>query len=167
MYGKRLKELRESKNISQEMVAEELNISRQAISRWENDKAFPDIENLKLLSKLYEVSIDELVGVNEEKDFWHENKEKKNFKENEKPIFNNGINPALIIAIVVCSCFVFPIGIMISIIFLYKSKELKTKFWIWSVRLVCIIVLIYCIYSGYTLLTAKLWQGNATVEYLG
>lgn len=69
MYGKRLKKLREGKNLSQEMVAEELNISRQAISRWENDKAFPDIENLKLLSELYEVSIDELVGVNEKKIF--------------------------------------------------------------------------------------------------
>ena len=59
--GKRLKEVRMEKGFSQSDVAEVLNISRQSISRWENDKSYPDIDNLVELSKYYEISIDELL----------------------------------------------------------------------------------------------------------
>lgn len=62
MIGNNLKKIRESKNMSQEYVAKALNISRQSISKWENDRVCPDINNLKSLSMLYKVSIDELVG---------------------------------------------------------------------------------------------------------
>lgn len=59
--GKRLKQVRVEKGFSQADVADFLNISRQSISRWETDKAYPDIDNLVELSKYYEVSIDELL----------------------------------------------------------------------------------------------------------
>ena len=58
----RLKELRKQNNYSQEYVAEQLNISRQAISHWENGKTYPDIDNLVLLAELYRVTLDELMG---------------------------------------------------------------------------------------------------------
>lgn len=56
----KLKELRKKNNYSQTYVAEYLNISRQAISRWETGKATPDLDNLLLLAKLYNVPVDEL-----------------------------------------------------------------------------------------------------------
>lgn len=56
-----LKRYRKKNNFTQEFVAEQLNISRQAISSWENNLSYPDIENLILLSRLYEVSLDELL----------------------------------------------------------------------------------------------------------
>jgi len=59
--GQRLKKVRVNKGYSQNDVATFLNISRQSISRWETDKAYPDIDNLVELSKYYEVSIDELL----------------------------------------------------------------------------------------------------------
>lgn len=59
--GRRLKKVRVEKGFSQADVADFLNISRQSISRWETDKAYPDIDNLVELSKYYEVSIDELL----------------------------------------------------------------------------------------------------------
>lgn len=59
--GKRLKKARVAKDFSQADVADFLNISRQSISRWETDKAYPDIDNLVELSKYYEISIDELL----------------------------------------------------------------------------------------------------------
>lgn len=59
--GTRLKQVRVEKGFSQADVAKFLNISRQSISRWETDKAYPDIDNLVELSKYYEVSIDELL----------------------------------------------------------------------------------------------------------
>lgn len=59
--GQRLKRVRVEKGFSQADVADFLNISRQSISRWETDKAYPDIDNLVELSKYYEISIDELL----------------------------------------------------------------------------------------------------------
>jgi len=58
----RLKELRKTNHYSQEYVAEHLNISRQAISHWENGKSFPDIDNLVVLAELYNISVDELLN---------------------------------------------------------------------------------------------------------
>jgi len=72
--GTRLKQVRVEKGFSQADVAEFLNISRQSISRWETDKAYPDIDNLVELNKYYEVSIDELLT--ETKHLQHEINEK-------------------------------------------------------------------------------------------
>lgn len=57
----KLKNARQECQLSQNDVAGELNISRQAVSRWENGKAYPDIDNLVLLCKLYHVSLDDLL----------------------------------------------------------------------------------------------------------
>ncbi|QVK19643.1 helix-turn-helix transcriptional regulator [Mycoplasmatota bacterium] len=62
-----LKKLRKEKKLSQEQLAEKLNISRQAISKWESGKAYPDIDNLISLKDIFKVSLDELV-VNEKMD---------------------------------------------------------------------------------------------------
>lgn len=59
--GEKLKKSRHIKGISQSEVAKYLNISRQSISKWENDTSSPDINNLTLLSSLYEISIDDLL----------------------------------------------------------------------------------------------------------
>lgn len=59
--AERLKENRERLGLSQGDVAEKLNIIRQSISRWETGKGAPDLNNLVLLSKLYQVSTDELL----------------------------------------------------------------------------------------------------------
>lgn len=59
--SERLKGNRERLGLSQGDVAEKLNITRQSISRWETGKGVPDLDNLVLLSKLYQVSTDELL----------------------------------------------------------------------------------------------------------
>ena len=62
MIGEKLSKLRKENGISQEELAEKLNISRQAISKWENNESLPDTENLIAIAKLFNVSIDFLVG---------------------------------------------------------------------------------------------------------
>lgn len=57
----RLVQLRKEKNLSQEALANELGISRQAVSKWERAEASPDTDNLISLAKLYGVSLDELL----------------------------------------------------------------------------------------------------------
>lgn len=57
----KLVSLRKKKGLTQMNVAEVLNVSRQAISRWESGTTIPSTENLKTLSKLYEVPVDYLL----------------------------------------------------------------------------------------------------------
>ena len=60
--------LRKTKGISQEELAEQLNVSRQAISRWENGSALPDAQNILQISKLFNVTTDYLLNDDYESD---------------------------------------------------------------------------------------------------
>lgn len=62
--GKKLKDARIKVNLSQDEVAEKLNITRQTLSNWENNKFYPDILYVIELSDLYNLSLDELVKGN-------------------------------------------------------------------------------------------------------
>ena len=55
-------DLRTSKGLSQDELAEKVFVTRQAVSRWETGKTIPNTETLKLLSKLFDVSINTLLG---------------------------------------------------------------------------------------------------------
>ena len=59
----RLAELRREKGLSQEELAEKLNVSRQAVSKWERGESSPDTDNLIALAQLYGVSLDVLLGL--------------------------------------------------------------------------------------------------------
>lgn len=59
--GNRIREEREKRNLSQDELAEKLDISRQAISKWETGKSYPDIETILKLSDIFNLSLDELV----------------------------------------------------------------------------------------------------------
>ncbi len=59
--GERLLQLRMEHNLTQEDVAERLDVSRQSVSKWELDKTYPDVDKLLMLSNMYQVSLDELV----------------------------------------------------------------------------------------------------------
>ena len=61
--GNRLADLRKEHGYSQEELADKLGVSRQAISKWERGEASPDTDNLIELSKIYGVSLDELIGL--------------------------------------------------------------------------------------------------------
>ncbi len=60
--GKKLLELRKSNGFSQEELAEELYVSRQTISKWELNESSPDLKQSKELSRIFKVSLDELVN---------------------------------------------------------------------------------------------------------
>lgn len=64
-FGEKLKSARKRAGLTQEQLAEQLLVSRQAITIWEADKGLPDIENLKQLSKRLDVSIDYLLDSGE------------------------------------------------------------------------------------------------------
>ena len=61
-FGEKLKLVRKDRNITQEALAELLNVSRQAISKWESDNGYPETEKLLLISKTLNISIDYLMN---------------------------------------------------------------------------------------------------------
>ena len=59
--GKQIRKYRNEKTLSQEALAEKIYVSRQTVSNWENDKSYPDVNSLVLLSEVFEVSLDQLI----------------------------------------------------------------------------------------------------------
>ncbi len=61
-FGMRLGRIRKENNYTQETIANKLNVTAQAVSKWENDVTSPDIDTLIMLADIFNISIDELVG---------------------------------------------------------------------------------------------------------
>ena len=67
-FNQRLKYLRKKEKLTQEELAEKLNVSRQAVTKWESGQALPDISNLKEIANLFQITIDELLDTNVQKE---------------------------------------------------------------------------------------------------
>ncbi|MDE5601143.1 MAG: helix-turn-helix domain-containing protein [Clostridia bacterium] len=84
-FGTRLRDLRICHNMTQDEAATAINVTKQAISKWENDRGLPDVSSLGALAELYSVSIDYLLTGSEiEKEV--EVVEKEKIVEVEKPL---------------------------------------------------------------------------------
>lgn len=123
MYGEKIKTKRRELNLSQEDLANKLFVTRQAISKWENDKATPTMTNLRELSEVFGVDMAYFIGQandekkvdnKEEKDEVEEQKEEKLSK---KRIIGRGIWDIFIYA---CLCI---IGIFFYSVYYYLFME--------------------------------------------
>lgn len=124
--NKQLKFYRKKYGYTQEYLANYLNISRQAISAWENNFACPDLENLILLSQLYEISLDDLV-VNDVKT---ENKEEfsvlvaePQMAQNELEIMKSKLDSVCYLSIVMIALQMRIFGIFPAIYVLKSMKK--------------------------------------------
>ena len=72
--GKKISTLRKEAGLSQEQFAEKMSVSRSAIAKWESDKGMPDVNNLKVMAQLLDISLDYLLD-EEEKLSFNETKE--------------------------------------------------------------------------------------------
>lgn len=61
-FGEKLRDSRKKAGLSQEELAEKLNVSRQAITKWETDNGIPDISNLMSISNLFSISVDDFIS---------------------------------------------------------------------------------------------------------
>ena len=94
--GERLKMYRTQKGLSQEKIAEMLDVSRQAVTKWEAGQTTPSSDNLIALANLYDVSLDELIGKNENEIVSAEGE--KRFSPKHNPILRNNFIMIAIIA---------------------------------------------------------------------
>ncbi len=65
-FGEKIQKLRKEQGISQEELSFQLQVSRQAISKWENDKGYPETEKIIKMSKIFQVSLDDLLNDSED-----------------------------------------------------------------------------------------------------
>lgn len=134
----KLKELRIENNYSQAYVAEYLNISRQAISNWENGKSAPDLDNIVLLAKLYNISTDELLG--------NASHSPETTPTKAESIISMLETLGLSIIIVLSAQFPF-VPVIISILIIFWMKKNQRKYMI--VYILCAIFFIVGIYNSY------------------
>lgn len=59
--GKTIKKIRAEKGLTQEQLAEQLHVTRQAVSNWEQEKTQPDVETLTTMAEVLEVPVEELI----------------------------------------------------------------------------------------------------------
>ncbi len=131
----RLQELRKMNGYSQEVLAEKLGVSRQSISKWERAEASPEIDNLVALSKIYGVSVDDLLNTDKDKVIvQNPNVKEKDFKGKIKSLLSKandfGIYPKAAKAMLM---FPFPIIIVV----LYAALSMIFGIWhpLWIVFL--------------------------------
>ncbi|KQL18460.1 helix-turn-helix domain-containing protein [Cytobacillus solani] len=71
MIGMNIRVLRKKNKMSQEQLAERVNVSRQTVAKWENEEALPDIHKCKMLAELFQVTLDQLSGSMSEEEVEH------------------------------------------------------------------------------------------------
>jgi transcriptional regulator with XRE-family HTH domain len=90
--GEKLYELRKGKNLSQEEVAEKLNVTRQTVSKWETNQSSPDFDKILPICELFEISTEELITGKKTKEKNNENEEmKKDVKEEKENLTRDEI----------------------------------------------------------------------------
>lgn len=102
--GKKLKEARINSGLTQEQVAEDIKVTRQTISNWENERSYPDIMNVIDLSNLYSLSLDDLLK-GDDKMIEHLEENTNIVKSNRKLIAAIIINVLLVILLVAFNMF--------------------------------------------------------------
>ena len=110
--GKKLKDARMKSGFTQEAVAEKINVSRQTISNWENEKSYPDIISVIELSSLYSISLDDLLK-GDERMMEHLEESTNVVKSNQKLIGAIILNIITVILLITLSMFL-PDKILLS-----------------------------------------------------
>ena len=134
MLGEKLLDLRKSKGLSQEEVADKLGVTRQTVSKWETDQSTPDFDKIAPLCKLYDISADELLtGVIIEKE---EKEEEVNINTEGKRTFG--------ICLGIFLYFVAVAWIMTSIPVLMINPVLASAIFILIIGAATITIIYYC-----------------------
>ena len=64
-FGEKIKKLRIDKGLTQDELAEKIFVTRTAVSKWESDRGYPNIDSLKALAGFFSVTVDDLLSSNE------------------------------------------------------------------------------------------------------
>lgn len=157
-FSQRLKDLREQHGYTQDALASELYVSRQAISQWENGKSSPDVDKLVALAQLYSISVDELLGADETTSSLDDLSSSPEERQHNSAILEQ--LALAVISILSAQFFFAPIIINLFLIFWLKKekKNYKISF------VLCIICLLIGCYNSFIFITS--WLPNWGVSYV-
>lgn len=164
--GENLKKCRKEHGMSQEELATQINVTRQAISAWETGKTVPAVSTLKILADYYNISIEELCGIEiEEKnmEFTRKNSSKFHnfFQENKYDM----INVILYFILMFVSCHYLFFGFLFNgyvMIFYYASNKLIQN----SMKLIGAVCWIISSYEIYELVYSIFVPATFVIEKL-
>ncbi len=172
--AEQLKISRENKGLSQTEVAKRLNITRQSVSKWETGKGYPDIDNLVLLSEVYEVSIDELLHENEilkkkiteNNEIIEDNKEKLEWvKAGIKDEIEKKDDSVLFLILSIVSCLIPFLGLVIPCFILKVNKT--TNRYHSLIKVVCFCCLIVSLFNTFIFLNDTIFHfGEGSVNLI-
>lgn len=126
-FGEKLASLRKEMGISQEELANELNVSRQAVSKWESNSAYPETDKIIAICKMFNYSMDELIGLKK----GHETKKEVNLFNKYFDHFIKGIKMFSLMTFkqkIKCLLELFFYSICLIILFVALSSILKIIF---------------------------------------
>lgn len=120
-FCEKIKKIRTDNNLTQEQFAEKLYVSRTAVSKWESGKGYPSIDSLKYMSKLFNISIDDLLSSEEILDIAEQDKQQK-IKKNNGFIF--GAFDLLSLFMIILPLYVFTVNNYIYSVSLFAKNDL-------------------------------------------
>ncbi len=142
MLNERLREARIQKNYSQEYVAEKVHTSRQTVMRWENGASVPNVEIIKKLAELYDVSVSYLLEISESQTnpslLENHEHEKASQSIEKKKEYQYEIFFYLIVTII--SSLIYPLGIIVSLSALIWSRNKKVPIVFYIIIEICLIL---------------------------
>ncbi len=130
-FSENLQILRKKQNMSQEQLAEKLEVSRQAVSKWESGSGYPETEKLITICEIFDCSIDEILKGKFSED---SNGDKRQY-ENLMNRFSKGIALAIAIILVGVTIFMCFVGIP-------GTEEMKEKYGIIGVTVLLLFVVV-------------------------
>ena len=140
----RLREIREKNKMTQEDVANALLVSRQSVSKWENGRSNPDLENLVALSNLFGVSIDELVNSEtKNQDPGHNMKNKGRY---------DVVKLLFYMTVLLASTYISFIGIGVSLTLLIRMRKKGYPIIFYVCGILCLLISIFNLFvvlNGY------------------
>ena len=173
----RIQQLRKSKGISQEELADKVGVSRQAVSKWESEQSTPDIEKVILLSDFFDVTTDYLLkGIEPVLENTTEKSDARIFSLVGSVLNFIGLVAAIMIwneeqtpISVAAGLILMAVGIMLFVIgqFIGENKE-KASFWFWIVNVwILILMPVSCVFNFLQGIIFGHWWTFAPIPQLG
>lgn len=170
MLATRLKTARQNKHLTQQDVADKLNVSRQSISKWENGSSTPDIDTLNILSSFYEVSIQDLtIENNQLKEKIEHNKQTINHQKKQLALIKkitekSESDESFFLLIIALLCLLIdPLGIIILPLIMIRNNRTNKLHTL--VLILSLFILIYNLYALYVGIQTIFDVGNEVSVY--
>ena len=156
-FYQRLQELRKQSGLTQEELADKLYVSRTAISKWESNRGYPNIDSLKAIAKFFSVTVDELLSSNEAIRLAEEENKQKN---NSFRDLLYGLLDISIVLLLFLPLFGTTINGSIQSVALITANTIKTY-----LKIAYIIVILISVLTGVSLLALQNCQNKIWLQY--